>query len=63
MIANIQKGLSHFRDSISKAFTNPAFFIYDPNEDNFFVNDRMEVSLDESCLEDSSYYRMDTQVI
>ena len=33
VIANIQKGLTHFRESISKAFNNPAFFLYDPNED------------------------------
>lgn len=64
-MANIQKGLTHFRESISKAFNNPAFFLYDPNEDRFFVNDRMEVSMDESCLDDpdANYYRMDSQVI
>jgi len=65
VLANIKKGLDHFKASIESNFTNPAFFVYDPNGENFFMNDQLDVQMDESVLEDpsSTYYRIDSDVI
>ncbi len=65
VLSNIKKGLDHFRVSIEANFTNPAFFVYDPNAENFFINEQMVVQMDESLLDEpgSTYYRIESDVI